>query len=45
MHIFEMGDTVQELSIKVITHIWVNFPRTGKMAKMWDFFIFFEALL
>ena len=23
-------------------HIWVNFPRTGKMVKMWHFFNFFE---
>ena len=26
-------------------YIWVRFPRTGKMVKMWHFFIFFEALL
>ena len=24
----------------VIYNIWVNFPRTGKMVKMWHFFIF-----
>ena len=23
------------------SHIWVNFPRTGKMVKMWHFFYFF----
>ena len=22
-------------------HIWVNFPKTGKMVKMWNFFYFF----
>ena len=25
--------------------IWVNFPRTGKMVKMWHFLNFFGALL
>ena len=26
-------------------HIWVRFPRTGKMSNMWHFFLIFEALL
>ena len=25
-------------------HIWVNFPRTGKMVKLWHFLIFFLEL-
>ena len=26
-----------------IDFIWVNFPRTGKMVKMWHFFVFFSS--
>ena len=34
--------TIKHISI---AYIWVNFPRIGKMVKMWHFFYFFGALL
>ena len=29
----------------IVNHIWVRFPRTGKMSNMWHFFFIFDALL
>ena len=43
-NIYKMGDTVQELSIKVITHVG-QFPQDGENGQNVALFIFVEALL
>ena len=46
VHLLFSGDGLNLKKKHKCAHCkWVNFPSTGKMVKMWHFFIFFGALL